>query len=222
MHLMDVVTAYLYGNLEKDIYKRLPEGFSMPEACKSNPREVYSIKLQRSLYGLKQSGRMWYNPLTECLTKEGHTNDPMCPCIFIKRNGSSFVIIAVYVDDLNLIGTPEELEEAIAYLKKEFEIKDFGKTKICLGLQIEHLEGGVFVHQTTYTQKVLNRFYMEKAHPLSTPMVDRSLDPYKDPFRPRDDDEEYLVRKYHISVQFVHSCTLPTVLDKIYHLQLIY
>ena len=53
-----------------------------------------------------------------------------------------FVILAVYVDDINLIGTPEEVQKAIEYLKKEFEMKDLGKTKICLGLQIEYLVDG--------------------------------------------------------------------------------
>jgi len=71
-------------------------------------------------------------------------------------------------------------------------MKDLGKTKYYLGLQIEHLEGGIFVHQSTYVKKILERFYMDKAHPLSTPMVVRSLEVTKDLFRPRENDEELL------------------------------
>ena len=56
MHLMDVVTAYLYGSLDNNIYMRIPEGFKIPKIYKSSSRELYSIKLQRLLYGLKQSG----------------------------------------------------------------------------------------------------------------------------------------------------------------------
>ena len=63
MRLMDVVTAYLYGSLDANVYMKIPEGFTLPEAMNSKPRSTYSIKLQRSLYGLKQSGRMWYNRL---------------------------------------------------------------------------------------------------------------------------------------------------------------
>jgi len=70
MRLMDVVTAYLYGSIDSDIYMKIPEGLKMPETYKSKPREMYSIKLRRSLYGLKQSGRMWYNRLSEYLLKE--------------------------------------------------------------------------------------------------------------------------------------------------------
>ena len=58
MRLMDVVTAYLYGSLDNDIYMNIPEGFQMPETHNKKPPNMYSIKLQRSLYGLKQSGRM--------------------------------------------------------------------------------------------------------------------------------------------------------------------
>ena len=114
--------------------------------------------MQRSSYGLKQSGRVWYNCLSEYLIKEGYTNDAICPCVFIKKTISEFVVLAIYVDDINLIGTPIELQKAIDYLKNEFEMKDLGRTKLCLGLQIEHLTNDIFVHQSAYTEKVLKRF----------------------------------------------------------------
>ncbi|KAL0335068.1 UNVERIFIED_CONTAM: Retrovirus-related Pol polyprotein from transposon TNT 1-94 [Sesamum radiatum] len=118
MQLMDVVTAYLYGSLDTDIYMRIPEGLKMPEALKSKPRHMYSMKLKRSLYGLKQSGRMWYNRLSEYLIKKGFCHNQISPCLFIKRTESGFVIIAVYVDDLNIIGSPEEIRQAADYLKR--------------------------------------------------------------------------------------------------------
>ena len=80
---------------------------------------MYSIKLQRSLYELKQSRRMWYNRLSEYLLKEGYVNNPICPCIFIKKSETEFAIIAAYVDDLNLVGTPEKLTRTTNYLKRE-------------------------------------------------------------------------------------------------------
>ena len=119
MRLMDVVATYLYGSLDKDIHMKILEGFT---------------KLQKSLYRLKQSGRMWYNHLNEYLLNKGFENDEICSCIFINKRISIFTIITVYVDDLNNIGTPEELTETATYLKNEFEMKDLGKTKFCLGL----------------------------------------------------------------------------------------
>ena len=61
----------------------------------------------------------------------------------------------MYVDDLNIIGTLNKLSEVIEYLKKEFEMKDLEKIKFCLGLQIEHLTNGIFIHQLTYIEKIL-------------------------------------------------------------------
>jgi len=73
---------------------------------------------------------MWYNHLSEYLFKEGYTNDAICPCVLIKKTISKLVVLAIYVDDINLIGTPIELQNAIDYLKNEFEIKDLGRKKI--------------------------------------------------------------------------------------------
>ena len=55
MRLMDVVTTYLYGSLDANVYMKMPEGFTLPEVMNSKPRIMFSIKLQRSLYELKQS-----------------------------------------------------------------------------------------------------------------------------------------------------------------------
>jgi hypothetical protein len=55
-------------------------------------------------------------------------------------------------------------------------MKDLGKTKYCLGLQLEHLPNGIFVYQSAYIDKILNKFNMDKAYPIKTPMVVRSLD----------------------------------------------
>ena len=85
MYLMDVVTAYLYGSIDTNIYMKIPEGFKMTKANKLKPHSLYSFKLQRSLYGLKQSGRMWYNRLSNYLLKEGYVNNPICPCVLLKN-----------------------------------------------------------------------------------------------------------------------------------------
>jgi hypothetical protein len=81
----------------------------------------------------------------------------------------------VYVDDLNIIGNQQDIDEACKHLKTEFELKDLGKTKFCLGLQLEHLSTGIFVHQSAYVQKVLEKFNIKT-----------------DPFRPLDEGEEAL------------------------------
>ena len=64
---------------------------------------------------------MWYNRLSQYLLKEGYVNNSNGPCIFIKKVENGFEIIEVYVDDLNLIGTPKELIKTIDYLKKDLK-----------------------------------------------------------------------------------------------------
>jgi hypothetical protein len=82
---------------------------------------------------------------------------------FIKRLEFGFAIVVVYVDDLNLVGTPEEFTKTANYLKNEFEMKDLGKTKFSLGLQIEHISNEILIHQLDYTKKVLKHFHMDKS-----------------------------------------------------------
>ena len=173
LQLMDVVTAYLYGSLDSEIYMKVPDGINIPNPAAN--RNMYCVKLQKSLYGLKQSGRMWYNRLSEFLSLKGYTKNDDCPCVFIKKSTSGFCIISVYVDDLNIIGNETDINEARHHLKTEFEMKDLGKTKFCLGLQLEHLPSGIFVYQAAYVQKILEKFNMDKAYPSRTPMVVRSL-----------------------------------------------
>ena len=72
MHLMDIITTYLYESMDNDIYMKIPEGFKLSGTNSTKPRSMYSIKLQRYLYGLKQFRRMWYNCLGEYLIKEGY------------------------------------------------------------------------------------------------------------------------------------------------------
>ena len=64
----------------------------------------------------------------------GYINNDDCPRVLIKKSNDGFCIISVYVDDLNIIETTRDIEEAMAYLKAEFEMKDLDKTKFCLGL----------------------------------------------------------------------------------------
>ena len=106
--------------------------------------------------------------LSEYLYEEGYENNLICPCLFIEKFLKGFATLAAYVDDINLIGTPEEVEDNADYLKKEFEMKDLGKTRFYLSLQIERNSSGKLAHQSNYTKNVLKRFGMDKARPLST------------------------------------------------------
>jgi hypothetical protein len=122
----------------------------------------------------------------------------------------------VYVDDLNIIGNPQDIDEARNHLKTEFEMKDLGQTKFCLGLQLEHLSTGILVHQSAYIQKVLEKFNMDKSYPSKTPMVVWSLELKTDQFRPQDEGEEILGPHYPYlsaigALMYLANCTRPDI-----------
>ena len=89
---------------------KIPNGFKIPEIKENENRNMYSVKLQMSLYGLKQLDRMWYNRLSEFLLKKKYINNDAYPFVFIKKSLNGFCIVLVYVDDINIIGTCKEIE----------------------------------------------------------------------------------------------------------------
>jgi hypothetical protein len=74
-------------------------------------------------------------------------------------------------------------------------MKDLGKTKFFLGLQLEHLPTDILVHQLAYVQKILEKFNMDKTYISKTLMVVRALEKGTDPFRPLQEGEEVLGSK---------------------------
>jgi hypothetical protein len=60
---MDVMTTYSHESLDSDIYTKVPDGISVPNT--NVGRNIYCVKISKSLYDLKWSGRMWYNQLKE-------------------------------------------------------------------------------------------------------------------------------------------------------------
>ena len=103
--MLDVVTTYLHVPLETKLFIKPPPLFS--EVSFPSPRHGHfsDLKLHKALYGLKQAGRLWYQHLRDFLLDQHFTNDSALPCDFIYKKGADFVILAVYVDDINLIGT---------------------------------------------------------------------------------------------------------------------
>jgi hypothetical protein len=191
---MDVVTAYLYESLNSDIYMKIPDWISISNA--NVACNIYYVKLNKSLNDLKQTGRMWYNRLKEFFLNKGYSNNDDCSCIFIRKFSTGFCIISVYVDDLNTICTKLDINEARDHLKMEFKMKNLGKTKFYLGLQLEHFSMGILVQQSVYVQKILEKFNMDKAYPSKIPMIVRALEKDYDPFWPRQEGGEILGSEY--------------------------
>ena len=95
-------------------------------------------------------------------------------------------------------------------------MKDLGKTKLCLGLELEHKTNGILVYQSAYTKRILECFNMDKSYPLSAPMVVKSLESHKDPFRSKELDEGILGPKTPYlnaigALMYLAQCTRPDI-----------
>ena len=162
LHQLDVVSAFLYGDIPSPTFLRLPSG------CGS----AHFVSLKKSLYGLRGAPRAWFSRLSTFLTSCGYTPSAADPCLFIKRVDGAETYIAIYVDDLLITGSsPRETAALKASLHREFDMKDLGPLSTMLGLQVTSDDsGGAFVHQTRYVEEVLTRFAPFVGRPASTPL----------------------------------------------------
>lgn len=157
---LDVKSAFLYGLLKEEVYMELPEG---------SKKDGHVAKLNRCIYGLKQSPREWYFRLVEFLRPNGFQVSSFDPCILVHASGGLF--IAIYVDDSSLFGPSDELMgEIISLLKSEFKINDMGHLHWLLGIQIEYPDSGIVLSQRAFIDKILTRFSMQDCNPVLTPV----------------------------------------------------
>jgi hypothetical protein len=103
-------------------------------------RYQLSSQVLASLYRLKQRGRTWYMKFKSEMLAKGFITAEIAPCLFIKHESREFIIVTIYIDDLNLFGTSKIMLETIKLLNRVFETRDMGKTPFCLGLQFKHRE----------------------------------------------------------------------------------
>jgi hypothetical protein len=179
---MDVVNAYLYGSLDSNIYMKVPDGIPILNTHVNH--NMYCVKLVVIVW-LKTIGNNVVQTLKEFLRNKGYSNNDDCPCVFIRKSTTIFCIISVYVDDLNIIGHTKDIDEAQDHLNTEFKMKDLGRIKFFIGLQLEHIQTGILMHQSIYVQKILKKFNMDKAYSARTPTVVRALEKNADPFMPK-------------------------------------
>ncbi|XP_019255211.1 PREDICTED: uncharacterized protein LOC109233803 [Nicotiana attenuata] len=128
-------------------------------------------KLNKSLYGLKQASRQWYEKLTEALCSKGYTHSLLDYSLFYKKNGGSMVFVAVYVDDVLVTGTDlEEIGTLKRYPHETFRIKDLGRLHYFLGLEILYKDNGVLISQRKFTMDLLSEFDCMKYSALTSPL----------------------------------------------------
>ena len=164
---MDVVTAFLHGDLDENIYMTIPSGFEDPKL------EGKVCKLLKALYGLKQAPRQWYSKVHNFFISLGFKSSPNDPCLYIRHNSSGIIIIALYVDDLLIVGSiHKEIINIKRELSKHFEMKDLGQVTSMLGIEVcrNRKERKIFLSQSQYASTVLQKYGMHSCNPVATPM----------------------------------------------------
>ncbi|GJY03740.1 putative RNA-directed DNA polymerase [Tanacetum coccineum] len=161
---LDINNAFLYGDLEEEVYMNLPEGF-----CDKNEKKV--CKLVKSLYGLKQAPRKWNEKLSSILFENGFVQSANDFSLFIKHDQGVILILLVYVDDIIVTGNNiDEINKFKQFLSSKFLIKDLGKLKYFLGIEVVDIPEGICLTQRKYCTELLSEFGMLACKPCGTPI----------------------------------------------------
>ena len=161
IHQMDVRTAFLHGQIDQEIYVKPPKGLQ----CMNEP----VMRLQKGLYGLKQSPRLWNQRWCEVMNCMNFRTLISDPCVFVRGN----LWLLLYVDDILIIG-PElpAIDQVKHELASYLDVKDMGQLRSFLGIRFTLTDNGAWLDQSGYVMHILKRFGMENSRPVCTPMAE--------------------------------------------------
>ena len=129
---MDVKTTFLHGDLEEEIYMKQPKG------CMVKGKKEHVCRLKKSLYGLKQSPRMWYQKFDFYIRGFGFTRSKEDHCVYFKLIGDRVIYLVLYEDDMLLIGNDKEIiQDLKTQLFSKFDMKDLGAANYILSMEIK-------------------------------------------------------------------------------------
>ncbi|GJR75692.1 ribonuclease H-like domain-containing protein [Tanacetum coccineum] len=181
VHQLDVKNAFLHGYLSETVYMHQPPGFRDPR----HPDHV--CLLQISLYGLRQAPRARFQRFAAYAARVGFHHSRCDSSLFIYRHGSDTAYLLLYVDDIVLTASSSILlQRVIGSLHAEFSMTDLGPLNYFLGISVTRNTSGMFLSQSKYATKVLERANMLAYNPCRTPVdTDTKLaadgDPVSDP-----------------------------------------
>ncbi|GJS34070.1 putative ribonuclease H-like domain-containing protein [Tanacetum coccineum] len=165
VYQMDVKSAFLYGQIEEEVYVCQPPGFEDPD----HPNKVY--KVVKALYGLHQAPRAWYDTLATYLLSNGFQRGQIDQTLFIKRHKGHILLVQIYVDDIIFGSTKKELcDEFEKLMKDKFQMSSMGELTFFLGLQVQQKKNGIFISQDKYVHEILKKFNYSDVKSASTPI----------------------------------------------------
>ena len=147
---MDVKSAFLNGNLDEEIYMRVPPGYD------ATPGTVWRLK--KALYGLKQASREWYKKLSGELQALSFTRIQADHCVFYKNLNGQHLIIAVYVDDNLIISdSPDLVTQTKKDLSSRFEMTDLSEVHWILNMEVmrDRSKKTISLSQSQYIENIL-------------------------------------------------------------------
>ncbi|GJT63058.1 putative ribonuclease H-like domain-containing protein [Tanacetum coccineum] len=161
---LDVKSAFLYGEIEEEVYVTQPKGFEDPYF----PKHVYRVV--KALYGLHQAPRAWYARLSAFLLQHNYRRGTIDKTLFIKKDSRDILLVQVYVDDI-IFGSTNKAwcDDFEVLMKGEFEMSAMGEMNFFLGLQVKQLPDGIFISQDKYVKDMLTKFDMESVRTATTP-----------------------------------------------------
>ena len=129
---MDVKIAFLNGELSKEVYMKLPLGYSH---LLGFPHRVF--RLRRTLYGLKQAPRAWFAKFSSTISHHGFSGSSFDTALFPRRSGHGITILLLYVDDMIITGDDMQgIQDLKHFLGCQFEMKDLDPLNYFLGLKV--------------------------------------------------------------------------------------
>ncbi|GJX89527.1 putative ribonuclease H-like domain-containing protein [Tanacetum coccineum] len=164
VYQMDVKSAFLYGQIEEEVYVCQPPGFEDLD----HPDKVY--KVVKALYGLHQAPRAWCDTLATYLLCNGFERGKIDQTLFIKRHKGHILLVQIYVDDIIFGSTKKELcDEFEKLMKDKFQMSSMGELTFFLGLQVQQKKKGIFISQDKYVHEILRKFNYSDVKSASTP-----------------------------------------------------
>ena len=202
LNQMDVKSAYLNAEIDHDVYMEQPEGYQVT----GNDGQRLYCHLRKSLYGLKQSGRLWNDVLKAQLTAYGFKQSQLDTCLYMYEGGARVARVAVFVDDLIIASNDLSLMDEIkSMLHQKFKMTDLGQLSWFLGIEFERGPDFCSLNQSQYLENLLKKHGMSECKPVSTPCIEK----------PDFDDDELtdvpneLYRSIVGSLVYAVTCTRP-------------
>ena len=131
---VDIDNAFLNGDLEHEIYVKIPEGYD--EVINKDVDKEYCLILQKATYGLVQAARQFWKKIVDKLQEGGFQFSEADQCMLYKEDEKEICIIIIYIDDMLIIGKEEAIDAAIKALQGHFQDKDPTRLEDYLGVQI--------------------------------------------------------------------------------------